>query len=200
MELAVPDEMTPAPLDARLEALAAARFESVLHRNPVLATFMGRHAADDRLGHHSPEGVGRGPAAPAGLPAGAGFERELALWTARKERFTSEEIRHWERRATAVDEVGDGLFGLFARDFAPLRARLESISGRLEDAPRVMAEQQRRLTRRPVAVWHQVELRQAEELPTFFAEIEASGRGVWADDDPGPDRLRKARGRAERGR
>jgi len=204
----VPDEMTPAPLDARLEALAAARFESVLRRNPVLATFMGRHAADDRLGDLSPEGVERDLAEvrtyiadlealdPAGLSASACFERELALWTARKERFTSEEIRHWERRATAVDEVGDGLFGLFARDFAPLRARLESISGRLEDAPRVMAEQQRRLTRRPVAVWHQVELRQAEELPTFFAEIEASGRGVWADDDPGLDRLRNAIGRA----
>src|SRR3990172_92623 len=136
MELAVPDEMTPAPLDARLEALAAARFESVLRRNPVLATFMGRHAADDRLGDLSPEGVERDLAEvrtyiadletldPAGLSASARFERELALWTARKERFTS------------------------------------------------------------------------EELPPFFAEIEASGRGVGADDDPGLDRLRNAIGRA----
>src|SRR4030067_977076 len=100
MEPAVPDEMTPAPLDPRPEP-------------------------------------------------------ERALGTARRERSTSEEIRHWERRATAVDEVGDGLFGLFARDFAPLRARLESISGRLEDAPRGMAEQQRRLTRAPGAGGHQ---------------------------------------------
>ena len=185
----MPEEMTPTPLDARLEALAAARFESVLRRNPVLATFMGRHAADDRLGDLSPEGVERDLAEvrayiadlealdPAGLSASARFERELALWAARKERFTSEEIRHWERRATAVDEVGDGLFGLFARDFAPLTARLESISGRLEDAPRVMAEQQRRLTRRPVALWH--------------AGRAAPGRGA-------ADLLRRDRGRRPR--
>src|SRR3990172_2555519 len=123
MELAVPDEMTPAPLDARLEALAAARFESVLRRNPVLAPFMGRPAADDRLGDLSPEGVERDLAEvrtyiadlealdPAGLSASARFEPHLALSTARKERFTSEEIRHWERHATHIDEVGDGLFG-----------------------------------------------------------------------------------------
>src|SRR3989304_2606347 len=99
MELAVPDEMTPAPLDARLEALAAARFEAVLRRNPVLATFMGRHAADDRLGDLSPEGVERDLAevrtyiadlealAPAGLSASARFERQLAPRAAPRARF-----------------------------------------------------------------------------------------------------------------
>ena len=31
----------------------------------------------------------------------------------------------WERRSTAIDGVGDALFALFARDFAPLPERLE---------------------------------------------------------------------------
>ena len=205
----MPDETVPGPLDARLEDLAAARFESVVRRNPVLATFMGRHESDDRLGDLGPEAAQRDIAEnrayladlealdPAGLSPSARFERELALWSVRKDRFTAEEIRHWERRPSAVDEIGDGLFGLFAREFAPLSERLESISGRLEAVPRVLVEQTRRLTGRPVALWHRVELRQAQELPSFLTEIEAAARSAWPAGDPRLARLGRAIVRAE---
>jgi uncharacterized protein (DUF885 family) len=195
---------TPGPLDARFEALATARFEATVRRNPVFATFLGRHEADDHLGDLRPEAVEEEMAEtrafiadlevldPAGLSAEARFERELALWTARKDRFTTGEIRAWERRPAAVDEIGDGLFGLFARDFAPLPERLEAIASRLEEAPRVLAEQPRRLTGRSVGRWHALELRQAVQLPGFLAEIEATAAGAWADGDARLGRLRRA--------
>jgi uncharacterized protein (DUF885 family) len=194
----------PGPLDARFEALAAARFENVVRRNPVLATFLGRHEHDERLGDLRPEAVEEEAAEtrtyiadlealdPAGLSAEARFERELALWTARKDRFTTEEIRAWERRPAAIDELGDGLFALFARDFAPLEERLGAITARLEEAPRVLAEGPRRLTGRPVRRWHALELRQARQLPGFLAEIETAAGGVWPDGDVRLGRLRRA--------
>jgi uncharacterized protein (DUF885 family) len=190
--------------DDRFDALVSARFEAVVRRNPVFATFLGRHEADGQLGDLRPEAQEEEMAEtrvyiaaleaidPEGLSGDAGFERELALWTARKDRFTAEEIRAWERRPAAVDEIGDGLFGLFARDYAPLPERLEAIASRLEQAPRVLAEQPRRLTGRPVARWHALELRQASQLPGFLGEIEAAAAGVWPDGDARLVRLRRA--------
>ena len=75
---------------------------------------------------------------PAGLSEPFRFERELAINASERSLFDDEVHRVWERRASASDEVGDGLFLLFARDFAPLRDRLVAITGRLEDAPRVL--------------------------------------------------------------
>jgi uncharacterized protein (DUF885 family) len=199
-----PDRATRGPLDARLDELATARFEATVRRQPVLGTFLGRHERDGHLGDLSPEGVEAAAAETrayiadlealddAGLSPAAHFERELALWAARKDRFTTEEIRAWERRPTAVDELGDGLFALFARDFAPLPDRLEAITGRLEESGRVFGEQRRRLTGRPVRLWHSLELRQARQLPGFLAEILAAAAQVWPEGDKRLVRLQDA--------
>ena len=72
---------------------------------------------------------------PAELSEGARFEREMEIHNVRQSTFETEEIRIWERRATALDVLGDGLFLLFARDHAPLPERLTAIAGRLEAAP-----------------------------------------------------------------
>ena len=48
--------------------------------------------------------------------------------------------------------LGTALFLLFARDFAPLETRMESILSRLEDAPRYLARSRERL-RDPVRIW-----------------------------------------------
>ena len=97
-------DLPPGPLDADLEALAVSRFESLVARRPVSATFLGRHDHDDRLGD-----ISRGAAEedisqtrayiasldaldPAGLSASAAFERDIALWQARKDLFTTAEL------------------------------------------------------------------------------------------------------------
>ena len=46
--------------------------------------------------------------------------------------FDADVQRVWERRSSPLDEIGDGLFLLFARDHAPLAERLDAIAGRLE--------------------------------------------------------------------
>ncbi|MET1232518.1 MAG: DUF885 domain-containing protein [Candidatus Limnocylindrales bacterium] len=192
------------PLDADLEALAAARFESLVERKPVSATFLGRHSRDDRLGDISREAAQEDIAQTTtyigalealdglGLSAAAAFERDVALWQARKDLFTMSELRAWERRPAAIDEIGDGLFSLFARDFAPLSDRLESIAGRLEEAPRVLAQQPDVLDGRRVARWDVLELRSSRQLPTFLDEIAAAAHRTWSEGDARQRRLRLA--------
>jgi len=199
----VPDPQ-PGPLDARLEALASAHLDGLFQRKPVTATFLGRHEQDDRLGDISREAaeaevdIDRRYIADlealdsAGLSGAAAFERDIALWQARKDLFTLAQLRAWERRPTAIDEIGDGLFSLFARDFAPLSERLESMAGRLEAAPTVLAQQRDVLNGRRVARWDLLELDSSRQLPTFFAEIDVAADRTWPDGDARQRRLRRA--------
>src|SRR5436190_13483125 len=112
---------------------------------------------------------------PAGLSEDACFERDLEIHNLRRSVFDGEVHRVWERRSTAMDGVGDALFAVFARDFAPLPDRLASIAARLEDTPRYLAEHRTRATRPQVRLWQQLEIQSAEEMPTLFDEIVAAG-------------------------
>ena len=133
----------PAPAAApgrsttRFYDLVEARFRRLVRDNPILATFLGLHDRDDELGDGGRDAVlerarrrARAPAAiealdPAGLSPTARFERDLELHNVRRAIFDTDVLRIWERRSTALDTIGDGLFLLFARDHAPLAERLE---------------------------------------------------------------------------
>ncbi|HEU0237591.1 MAG TPA: DUF885 domain-containing protein [Candidatus Limnocylindrales bacterium] len=183
----------PGPLDDTLYDLVEARFRRLVHDNPAVATFVGIHAEDHRLADGSRDAVLGELAAerahlaaiealdPAGLSAEAAFERELELHNVRQAIFRTDAIRTWERRSTALDGLGDALFLVFARDFAPLQERLEALAGRLEGVPTFLAEHRTRATVPQVRLWQQVELATARSLPGFIDEIEAADRGLLGD-------------------
>ena len=127
---------------------------------------------------------------PAGLSAGARFERDLEIHNLRREIFDADVIRTWERRSTALDTVGDGLFLSFARDFAPLPDRLVALSGRLEAMARFLDDHRTRATGPQVRLWQQLEIEAAADLPSFIDEIVAAGDDAL--DDSGQRRLRAA--------
>jgi uncharacterized protein (DUF885 family) len=195
-------------LDERFRALADGFFNELMELEPVWATFIGIHRWDGRLGNASREGIEKRVALVrrflsdleslpvTDLPAETRFEQELATHVARRFLFNDEIHRVWERRGTASDDVGDGLFGLLARDFAPLSERLRSMTERLEDAPRVIEENRRRLGERPVRLWNELELQSAGEIGTLFDSIEAAGRGAWGADSADQRRLERASQRA----
>jgi uncharacterized protein (DUF885 family) len=196
------------PLDARFTSLAEQFFQQLMEHEPVWATFIGLHRWDDRLGDTSRQGIEKKvglvrtflrdvEALPENdLSSDTRFERELATHAARRFLFNDEVHRVWERRGTATDEVGDGLFSLLARDFAPLKDRLASMTSRLEHAPRVVDENRRRLGGRPVRVWNELELQSAGEIGTLFDSITAAGRETWGGDSREQRRLEKAADRA----
>jgi uncharacterized protein (DUF885 family) len=182
-----PDE---GPLDARFYDLVEARVRRLLSDNPVLATYFGVHSEDHRLGDASRDAVLEEISAekahlgavealdPAGLSSAARFERDLEIHNVRLNLFDSDEVRRWERRASAASDLGDAVFLLFARGSAPLSDRLERIADRLEAAPEYLEASHTRALGPQVATWQKVEQRFAADLPGLFAEVRATAEGV----------------------
>jgi uncharacterized protein (DUF885 family) len=174
------------PADENLYDLVESRFRRIVRDNPIVGTYLGIHAEDDQLGDGTRDAVLAELAAdkahlaavealdPAGLSTTGRLERDLEIHNVRRSIFDSEVIRTWERRSTALDTVGDGLFLTFAQDFAPLAERLNSIAGRLEAVPAYLDEARTRATVPQVRLWQRLEIETARDLPSLLDEIETA--------------------------
>ena len=110
---------------------------------------------------------------PAGLSAEARFERELELHHVRLRIFRAETLRIWERRSTGASALGDALFHLFTRDFAPLPERLD-VDRRAPRGRAAVPPEHRVAGGRPqVRPWLEIELRASANVPNFLDEIVA---------------------------
>jgi uncharacterized protein (DUF885 family) len=175
------------PLDARLYDLVEARFRRVVADNPLVGTYLGIHTEDHRLGDATRDAVLAELAAEkahlaaiealddAGLSPDARLERDLEVHNVRRGIFDTEVVRVWERRSTALDVIGDGLFLIFAQDFAPLDERLDSIASRLEAVPEYLTQSRDRAVVPQVRAWQELEIESAADLPSFFEEIVKAG-------------------------
>jgi uncharacterized protein (DUF885 family) len=178
------------PQDERFYDLVEARFRRLIRHIPVLATYAGIHTEDGRLGDGTREAMLQEVADershlaaiealdPSGLSEDARFERDLEVHNVRREIFDYEVRRLWERRSTAMDTIGDGLFLLFARDFAPLGERLDSIAARLEAVPQFLTESRTRAVVPQVRLWQNLEIDAATQLPGLFGEILNAARSA----------------------
>jgi uncharacterized protein (DUF885 family) len=178
------------PLDDRLYDLVETRFRRIVRDHPDFATFVGIHTEDHRLGSGERDAVLGEIVAdrehladveaidPAALSAEARFERDLEIHNVRRDLFDADVQRIWEQRSTALDGVGDPLFGLFARDFAPLAERLDAMTSRLEAVPAFLEASKSRAVVPQVRLWQTIEIETAGEMPTLFDEIVAAGTGV----------------------
>ena len=195
-------------LDDRFRALVEDHFRYLVSAMPVFATFIGIHSEDHRLGDgtrdavldriaHERRFVGELESIDGeGLSAEARFERELALHVARLDLFTLDEERAWERRSSALEEIGDAIFSVFARDFAPLPERLDSITARLEGVAAALDQHRSRLGPHPVRLWNEIDLTVGSEMPELFEEVVQAGRGAWPDGSRALRRLESAAARA----
>ena len=184
-------------LDGRLYDLVETRFRRIIRDNPIVGTYLGIHTEDHRLGDGSRDAVLAELAAdkvhlaavealdPGALSASARLERDLEIHNLRRSIFDTEVVRIWERRSTALDTIGDGIFLIFAQDFAPLSERLASIAGRLEAIPVYLDQSKTRATVPQVRLWQRLEIESARDVPSLLAEIETA-----ASDLPDADRRR----------
>ncbi len=180
--------------DRRFAALVRSHFEDLLEREPVYATYLGVHELDDRLGDMSRDAhldliaaekrflVDLEAIDPVGLSAPNTLEREMAILWSRRLVFDEEVHRTWDRRVTAGETLGDALFLLFARDFAPFPERLDAIASRMEAAPAALLQVRDRLADSPVALWLELELEAVASLPGFFDVILDAAAGASGDD------------------
>lgn len=155
-------------------------FQRLMELRPVEATYYGLHQHDHRL----PDGS---LAAARELEAllrefelelagcSNGLDLDLARYYAGLTRFRLEEMRLWARMPEAPDQIGTGIFLLFARHFAPLALRLEAITSRLEAVPAYLAASREQLTD-PVKLWCEVVAVSARELPSLYSTVVAAAR------------------------
>src|SRR5213594_1217193 len=180
--------------DAEVDALAKEVVDWYVEWNPIFATYVGIHDHDHRLpsGTREAELEERGHIKDflrrlevidrSGLSAGkrvdwGNLRNVFRLWI-----FESEEIATWQSMPRGAQTVGDALFPLIMRSFAPLPRRLESITGRLECSPDFLKETKGRI-RTPIKIFSEISLEATQRLPGFLKVIEATGKEALVGSD-----------------
>jgi uncharacterized protein (DUF885 family) len=194
--------LSPSDADARFDRTIERWFRDRLAIEPEVATYLGIHDHDDQLSSGSREQVDREVAflrssigeleriTADELSADRRLDRDLALHQARLGLFQLTERRSWAGRSDAAEHIGDALFPLFARDFAPFAERLENIAARLEKAPGYIAETRTRVTD-PVRLWTEIDLEGTAGLPAFLDTIVAAAATEQRDETL-TERVRRA--------
>ena len=179
--------------DERFEQLVKERFDALVERFPMLGSYLGLHEHDGELGDatrdaqlQDAQDTRRFIAAiealdESELSENNKFERELALYSQRLALFDDEVHRTWERKTSGTDDIGDGIFVLFARTARPFSERFEGMAARLEAAPRVLQEQRSRLGDHPQRLWNELELDAAQSLPGLFGEVISAAKAEFGD-------------------
>ncbi len=188
--------------DARFDRTVERWFRDQLAMQPEVATYLGIHDHDHELSSGSREQVDREVVflrssiielerfSGGELSADRHLDRDLALHQARLRLFTLTERRPWAGRSDAAEYIGDAIFPLFSRDFAPLEDRFESIAARLEQAPRFIGETRTRVTE-PVKLWTEIDIEGSVALPAFLDTI-VSAAAAEQHDEALTERLRRA--------
>ncbi|MGH2427504.1 MAG: DUF885 domain-containing protein [Candidatus Limnocylindria bacterium] len=178
--------------DARFDRTVDRWFRDRLAISPEIATFLGIHDHDAELSPGTREHVEREIELhrttvaemerfdPSDLSPERALDRDLAIHQGRLSLFWLTEYRSWTGSSGAAEHVGEALFPLFTRDFAPLAARLASIAARLEAAPSFIAETRERVSH-PVRLWTEIDLESTESLPGFLDTIVAAARAEGGD-------------------
>ncbi|MFQ6134708.1 MAG: DUF885 domain-containing protein [Nitrososphaerales archaeon] len=167
-------------------------FNNFMKRDPVSATFMGLHQFDGEMPDGSRETYLKDIESnrrylskfeafhTEDLPRERTLDRELAIHGLKLQIFEDESLRFWESMPNGVNTIGDALFPLFTRNFAPFESRLNSITQRIEKAPRFLEETKSRI-RRPVKLWIQIAAESSKKLPLFLDTITSTARSRELD-------------------
>jgi uncharacterized protein (DUF885 family) len=142
--------------DEGFEELAAGALESILSRRPELASSLGDHRFDDRLMDQRPEALEDDRRAwrqwleavraidVASLSADQAVDAAILRNRLDHLLLDLEDLREHEWNPLASNP-GDAIYGLLAREYAPMEARLKALAGRLAAVPERLAVARRNL-------------------------------------------------------
>ncbi len=146
--------------DRQFETLANKYIAELLEMNPEWATTLGEHAYDNRLGDYTLEGVKKERAFNEKyltdlknisfdkLSRVNNVDARIMQHNLESNLFSINELRAYEWNPMNYN-VGGALNDLISRDFAPLKDRLTSAKGRLEQIPNVVAAAKNNLKNPP---------------------------------------------------
>ena len=194
--------LAPSDADARFDRTIDRWFRDQVAMHPEVGTFLGLHDRDGELSSGGRDAIDEEVAFfrrtidelsvidPGELTPERALDRDLAIHQARLGLHWQTEYRTWAGSSEAAGHIGEALFALFSRDFAPLEERIASIASRLEAAPRYLRESRERVIA-PVRVWTEIDIQSTEMLPGFLDTILAAARSE-TDDAAGTRRLEAA--------
>ncbi|MCH7548211.1 MAG: DUF885 domain-containing protein [Candidatus Krumholzibacteriota bacterium] len=136
--------------DRAFEELANEYIAVLFEMNPEYATSIGEHRYDHRLTDRSAEAIRKGvevnrsfhsrleQISPESLSEANAIDYEILKLNLERAIFEDEELHEWQWNPLYYN-MGNGIYGLISRDFAPVEERLESLIGRLGDVPAIVA-------------------------------------------------------------
>ncbi len=172
----------------RYEKFEKSFFKEWVRRHPLLGTSLGLHAEfDDKMPdgsiereldnhkflHHAVAELEKFD--PKKLPPNLAVSRDVALHALKNWLFDREELRYWESVPEAPQLLGQAIFQILSRNYAPLGQRMHAIMKRLERMPKYI-DQSRTKLRSPVKLFVEVELETITRLPGFFNLLKDIGR------------------------
>jgi uncharacterized protein (DUF885 family) len=139
--------------DEAFQKLADEYISDLVNFSPVTATVIGDHSADDKLDQVDAAGraaslklLRRYQSALASLDRDElsranQVDAELLLHSIESEIWSAEVLQEWAWNPLYyVNISGSAIYGLLARDFAPIEQRLASATARLEQIPRFLEQ------------------------------------------------------------
>ena len=139
----------PESEDQKFESFAKEYIEQLLKRNPEMATSLGDHRFDDRMNNYTQAGMQQElkaqleaqqsmqKIAPARLSATNQIDFKILDNNIQSMIFQLETLREYEWN-TQYYNIGNAIYSLMSRDFAPLKDRLQSVIARLKQIPAVL--------------------------------------------------------------
>lgn len=171
---------TRSDADRAFEALAWNFIESYLRMYPEEATILGDHRYDSSMNDYSADGVERAidlrslyldslkTIKVEELSPANRIDYDIFQQNLEKELFALRDLRGWENNPLTYN-VGNAIFNLVAREFAPLQERMKSIEGRLKAIPRILEDAKKNL-RNPPSIHTQTAIQQNDGIVTLLTE------------------------------
>lgn len=173
-----------------------------LKLNPIQATYLGVHEFDTLM----PRGDKRGiyeqrnlllefkdaisEINPIKLSRITRIDYKIALDTIKLYLFYIDEWPLWRMYPFAGENIGEALFPLFMREFAPFSERLSSIISRIEKSPRYLKESMECLEE-PVKIYVEIALMNSKMLPLFLDVINNASSQILGKDNVLTQRVRE---------
>ncbi len=169
-------------------------FDTLMERNPHMATHLGIHKYDHLLPNGSREkhlediqfmetaieklkGFD-----PERLSQENRFARKVGLHLLTLFLFNERKLRYWEKKPSVPSIIGSSIFPLLKREFAPFEKRFESIKSRVEAIPDFVEEAKSTLVD-PVKLWVEMGVESIEQLPMLFKLVTMIATEEGIDDE-----------------
>ncbi len=159
--------------------------KELLCRNPVLATWSGTHQYDGLLPETGAEAVENQIAflremrdaftalSENELSIDEKIDRHAMIHFANEKLFWEEDLGRWKYGRDLAMQIGESLFLLFSRDFAPVTDRVQSMIMRLRAVP-VFLMASKNLFQKVPQIYGEIYLESLSSLPGFFDTLAIS--------------------------